>query len=92
MSAPPAPLGEIVSTPDEPLRAADARCADGRPIRGRRQHHRQPGDVGAARHNPDGLPFGVHFLGRFGDEATLLRLAAQLEQARPWAQALPSVS
>ena len=40
----------------------------------------------------DSLPLGVHFLGRFGDEATLLRLAAQLEQARPWADALPLVN
>jgi amidase/6-aminohexanoate-cyclic-dimer hydrolase len=32
----------------------------------------------------DGLPVGVHFAARFGDEATLLKLAAQLEQARPW--------
>ena len=35
--------------------------------------------------NADGLPIGVHFLARFGDEATLFRLASQLESARPWA-------
>ncbi len=39
--------------------------------------------------NDDGLPIGVQFAARFGDEATLLRVAAQLEQARPWARRLP---
>jgi amidase len=38
-----------------------------------------------------GLPIGGHFMGRYGDEATLFRLAAQLEQARPWALRLPPV-
>ncbi len=33
----------------------------------------------------DGLPMGSQFVGRFGDEATLLQLAAQIEQAAPWA-------
>lgn len=39
----------------------------------------------------DGLPVGVMFTARFGDEATLFRLAAQLEKARPWANRRPSV-
>jgi amidase len=34
--------------------------------------------------NRDGLPIGTHFIGRYGDEATLYRLAGQLEAARPW--------
>lgn len=34
--------------------------------------------------NASGLPIGTMFTARFGDEATLFRLAAQLEQARPW--------
>lgn len=39
----------------------------------------------------DGLPIGAHFLGRFGDEATLFRLAGQLERAQPWADRRPPV-
>ena len=41
--------------------------------------------------NEAGLPVGVHFMGRFGDEATLFQLAGQLEQARPWAGKSPTV-
>ncbi|HTC86464.1 MAG TPA: amidase [Candidatus Acidoferrum sp.] len=37
----------------------------------------------------DGLPIGSMLMGRFGDEVTLLRLAAQLEAEQPWAQRRP---
>lgn len=39
----------------------------------------------------DNLPVGVMFTGRFGDEATLFRLAGQLEKAQPWIDRKPKV-
>ncbi len=41
--------------------------------------------------NADNLPIGLQFAGRFGDEATLFRLAAQLEQERPWIDRKPPI-
>jgi amidase len=91
MSEPPVPIGAITSTDDEPLRALEV---GGRTIR-------YAGVVANMTGNPamsvplwwndDGLPIGVHFLGRFGDEPTLFRLAGQLEAARPWADRTPPV-
>ena len=41
--------------------------------------------------NKAGLPLGMMFSARFGDEATLFRLAGQLEQVRPWKNRIPPV-
>jgi len=40
---------------------------------------------------PDGLPVGVMLVGRPADEATLLRVSAQLEQAQPWRARHPAM-
>ena len=38
---------------------------------------------------PDGLPVGVQIVAPFGDEATIFRLAAQVEAAQPWKDRRP---
>ncbi|MBS0472784.1 MAG: amidase [Proteobacteria bacterium] len=39
----------------------------------------------------DGLPLAMMFSGRYGDEATLFRLAAQIEQTQPWIERKPPI-
>jgi Asp-tRNA(Asn)/Glu-tRNA(Gln) amidotransferase A subunit family amidase len=39
----------------------------------------------------EGLPIGVHFAGCYAEEATLLRLVAQLESAQPWFNKVPEL-
>jgi amidase len=38
-----------------------------------------------------GLPVGAQLVARYGDEATLFRLGAQLEAARPWFGRKPAI-
>ena len=42
--------------------------------------------------NAANLPIGIHLIGKYGDEGGLFRLAAQLEEARPWRDRRPPVS
>ena len=40
----------------------------------------------------NGLPLGSQVIGRFGDEATLFRLAGQIERAHPWFERIAPTS
>jgi len=56
------------------------------------QRHGSTGDVCSSFLERGRTSIGIHFIGRFGDEATLFRLASQLEKARPWQQRRPPIS
>jgi Asp-tRNA(Asn)/Glu-tRNA(Gln) amidotransferase A subunit family amidase len=49
----------------------------------------QPAIVLPLGQSSDGLPLSVQLVARYGDEATLFRLAAQIEAARPWFERKP---
>ena len=40
----------------------------------------------------NGLPIGLQFVGRYGDDSTLMALAAEFEQAQPWAERWPAMA
>ena len=40
----------------------------------------------------DGLPIGLQFAARMGEEGLLLRLSSQIEQARPWKDRVPPLT
>ena len=91
LAEPPVPLGTFDSPPENPMKGFD-RAADFCPFTPIFNVTGQPAMSVPLYWNADGLPVGTHFIGRFGDEATLFRLAAQLEEARPWAGRRPPVS
>lgn len=51
----------------------------------------QPAMTLPLHRNQQGLPIGSQFMGRLGDEKTLLQLAHQLEMAHPWSPVCRSV-
>jgi amidase len=90
LAEPPLPLGTLEDQPGNPLFGI-IRAASYVPFTPLCNITGQPAMSVPLYWNADGLPIGTHFVGRFGDEATLFRLAAQLEQARPWAGRRPPV-
>jgi amidase len=51
----------------------------------------QPALSVPAGRSSEGLPIGAQLIGRFGDDATLLALAAAIEAVRPWAHERPAL-
>ena len=90
MTIPPTKLGAFESTPEDPMKwlpvalsfVAFTRIQN---ITG------QPAMSVPLFWNEHNIPIGVQFAARFGDEAILFRLAAQLEQARPWRDRKPQI-
>ena len=91
LAEPPLPLGTFDAPEDQPLYPL-MRAGAWVPFTPLANITGQPAMSVPLHWSEDGMPIGSHFVGRFGDEATLFRLAAQLEQAQPWAGHRPPVS
>ena len=90
LGEPPVALGTFNATDENPM-AGFTRSAIFAPFTPICNVTGQPAMSVPLFWNKDGLPIGSHFIGRFGDESTLFRLASQLEEARPWADKWPLV-
>jgi amidase len=91
LSEPPLPLNTLTPVGEDPLKSW-IRVGLFCPFTPLENITGQPAMSVPLFWNTEGLPVGTHFSGRFGDEATLFRLASQLEAARPWAARRPPVS
>ena len=87
-SGPPFPVGRLAGRgATATLNAAAAKV----PYYGTFNATGHPACSVPAGFDGDGLPLAVQLAGRPHDEATLLSLAAQIEQARPWADRRPAL-
>jgi len=89
LGQPPVPLGTLVYK-DDPFELR-RRMAKFSPYTYISNASGQPAMSVPLHWTDDDLPVGLHFVGRFGEEAVLFRLAAQLEAAKPWADRRPPV-
>jgi amidase len=92
LALPPVPIGWTFEETDGDARLAFARQMLFTPFTPLVNVTGQPAMSLPLHWSEAGLPIGVQLVGRPFAEATLVRLAAQLEQARPWAARRPPVS
>ncbi|MGH2971627.1 MAG: amidase [Gaiellaceae bacterium] len=91
LALPPVPIGWTFEDTDGDPRAAFLRQFLFTPFTAVFNVTGQPAMSLPLHRSADGLPIGVQFVGRLFAEATLVRLAAQLEQARPWIDYRPGI-
>jgi amidase len=90
LGEPPLPLGTLDSTPENPMHGY-MRAAEFVPFTVQFNVTGQPAVSLPLWWNAEGLPIGTQLVAAYGREDVLLRVAAQLEQARPWADRRPPV-
>jgi amidase len=91
LAEPPPRLGEFDSPPDNPLHGL-FRAAALVPFTPPFNVTGQPAMSVPLYWNDAGLPIGIQLVAPYGREDVLLRVAAQLEAAHPWADRVPGVS
>lgn len=84
LAAPPVELGKIGLSTGADYETWGQRAGGFSPFTPLANYTGQPSMSVPLGMSKKGLPIGVMFTGRYGDEATLYRLAGQLEQAAPW--------
>ncbi|PQM29224.1 amidase [Sphingopyxis lindanitolerans] len=89
VAAPPIELGRLGLMPDD-FATWGRDIAAFTPWTGLSNATGQPSMSLPLAMSKDGLPIGVMMTGRYGDEATLLRLAGQVERAAPWFDRRPA--
>ncbi len=90
MTAPPAPIGHIDPVNLDP-KEVSKRQGKLYPYTAQFNITGQPSLSLPMGMSSDGLPIGMQFTARYADEATLFRLAAQLEEANPWIGRRPAL-
>ena len=91
MPEPPVRLGELAPDVDDPI-AAMPRMGNYAMFTSLFNITGQPAISLPLHWTADGLPIGVQLVGPYGREDVLIRLASQLEQARPWSDRRPPVA